>query len=172
MQSCQLSLGEHNCLHINTALGLRPDRSKHNLQINFCCLIAKHYIWLCRSKEHPPNLNNVLLYLKRIYQIENNASTVKNKWEPLLPYISLLTLIKHNYLLYISFLFCFVLTVPFYPRGKKKESKEQGEKKEKTDLTSLFAFSLLLSSQLMLCLFLGVCVCVFFFYFLSLFTCI
>ena len=91
MQSCQLSLGEHNYLHINTALGLRPDRSKHKLQINFCCLIAKHHIWLCRLKEHPPNLNNFLLYLKHIYQIENNASTVKNKWEPLLPYISLLT---------------------------------------------------------------------------------
>ena len=42
-------------------------------------------------KEHPPNLNNFLLYLKHIYQIENNASTVKNKWEPMLPYISLLT---------------------------------------------------------------------------------
>ena len=91
MQSCQLSLGEHNYLHINTALGLRPDRSKHKLQINFCCLIAKHYIWLCRLKEHPANLNNFLLYLKHIYQIENNASTEKNKWEPLLPYISLLT---------------------------------------------------------------------------------
>ena len=91
MQSCQLSLSEHNYLHINTALGLRPDRSKHKLQINFCCLLAKHHIWLCRSKEHPPNLNNFLHYLKHIYQIENNASTVKNKWEPLLPYISLLT---------------------------------------------------------------------------------
>ena len=54
MQSCQLSLSERNYLHINTALGLRPDRSKHKLQINFCCLLAKHHIWLCRSKEHPP----------------------------------------------------------------------------------------------------------------------
>ena len=92
MQSCQLSLGERNYLHINTALGLRPDRSKHKPQINFCCLIAKHYIRLCRLKEHPPNLtDNFLLYLKHIYQIENNVSTVKNKWEPLLAYISLLT---------------------------------------------------------------------------------
>ena len=73
MQSCQLSLGEHNYLHINTALGLRPDRSKHKL------------------KKNPPNLNNFLLYLKHIYQTENNASNVTNKWEPLLPYISLLT---------------------------------------------------------------------------------
>ena len=91
LSGCSLSLGEHNYLHINTALGLMPDSSKHKLQINFCCLIAKHHIWLCRSKEHPPNLNNFLLYLKHIYQIENNASTVKNKLEPLLPFISLLT---------------------------------------------------------------------------------
>ena len=177
MQSCQLSLGEHNYLHINTALGLRPDRSKHKLQINFCCLIAKHHIWLCRSKEHPPNLNNFLLYLKHIYQIKNNASTVKIKWEPFLPYISLLTLIKCKYLLYISFLFSFVLTVPLYLREKKgveRAGREKGKNGQDV-LTSVFAFSLLLSSQLMLCLFLGVCVCVrffFFFYFLSLFTCI
>jgi len=36
MQSFQLSLGEHNYLHINMALDLRPDGSKHKLQINFC----------------------------------------------------------------------------------------------------------------------------------------
>ena len=41
--------------------------------------------------------------------------------------LSLQNLIKNKYLLYISF---FVLTVPFYP-GKKKETREQGEKKEK-----------------------------------------
>ena len=52
---------------------------------------AGKYSQLCCLKELPPNLNNFLLYLKHIYQIENNASTVKNKWEPLLPYISLLT---------------------------------------------------------------------------------
>ena len=69
----------------------QADRSKHKLQISFCCLIAKHHIWLCRSKEPLPNLNNFLLYLKHIYQIENNAFTVKNKWKPLLPYMSLLT---------------------------------------------------------------------------------
>ena len=91
MQSCQLPLGELNYLLVKAALGLRPDRSKHKLHINFCCVIAKHYIWLCGFKEYPPILNNFLLYLKHIYQLENNAFTVKNKWEPLLPYISLLT---------------------------------------------------------------------------------
>ena len=94
------------------------------------------HIWLCRSKEHSPNLNDFLLYLKHIYQIENNASTVKNKWEPLLPYISLLTrvsktrsscqnLIKYKFLLYISFfvLFCLVSAVFFCPGETKKEKR-------------------------------------------------
>ena len=70
LKSCQFSLSENNYLHINMALDLRPDSSKHKLQINFCCLIAKYYIWLCRLKEHPPFLNNFLLYFKHIY--ENN----------------------------------------------------------------------------------------------------
>ena len=33
------------------ALDLRPDGCKNKLQINFCCLNAKHYIWLCRQKK-------------------------------------------------------------------------------------------------------------------------
>ena len=49
--------------------------------------------------------------------------------------LSLQNLIKYKYLLYISF--CFVLTVPFYPRKKKERKKKgnerTGEKKEKTD---------------------------------------
>ena len=68
-------------------------------------------------------------------------------------------LIKYKYLLYISFLFCLVSTVPFYPREKKGNERVGREKgKNGPDvLTSLFAFSLLLSSQLMLCLLLDVC---------------
>ena len=125
LSGCSLSLGEHNYLHINTALGLRPDSSKHKLQINFCCLIAKHHIWLCRLKEHPPNLNNFLLYLKHIYQIENNASTVKNKWEPLLPFISLLTWVSKTF----SVLFGFDCAL--LPKIKKKRKRKSSERKRK-----------------------------------------
>ena len=149
LSGCSLSLGEHNYLHRNTALGLRPDSSKHKLQINFCCLIAKHHIWLCRSKEHPPNLNNFLLYLKHIYQIENNASTVKNKWEPLLPFISLLTWVSKTF----SVLFGFdcALLPKIKKKGNGRAVREKGKNGQDV-LTSLFAFSLLLSSQLMLCM--------------------
>ena len=54
--------------------------------------------------------------------------------------------------------------MPFYPRKKKIKGNERaGREKGKNGqdvLTSLFAFSLLLSSQWMLSLVLGVCVCV------------
>ena len=79
-------------------------------------------------------------------------------------FTSLQILIKYKYLLYISFLFCLVSTVPFYSRKKKgkRKSRERKTKKGPDVSTSLFAFSLLLSSQLM-------CVSFFFLFFLFLF---
>ena len=73
--------------------------------------------------------------------------------------LSLQNLIKNKYLLYISFLFCLVSTVPLYPwekKGKERAGREKGKNGQDV-LTSLFAFSLLLSFQLMLCLLLDVC---------------
>ena len=43
---CSVSLVGHRPLEPDTALGQRPDSSKDKLQINFCCLNAKYYIWL------------------------------------------------------------------------------------------------------------------------------
>ena len=76
--------------------------------------------------------------------------------------LSLQNLIKYKYLLCISFLFCLVSTVPFCPRKKKEKKGNERVRREKGKkgpdvLTSLFAFSLLLSSQL---------ICVIFFFFL------
>ena len=66
------------------------------------------------------------------------------------PYMSLQNVIKYKYLLYISFLFCLVSTVLFYPREKKGNERVGREKGKKGPdvLISLFAFSLLLSSQI------------------------
>ena len=84
LQSCQV-IAKETPLEPDTALGLRPDNSKNKLQINFCCLNAKYYIWLCRQKKCPPKLDNFLQYLKHIYEIENNNTTIAlKKWEPLL----------------------------------------------------------------------------------------
>ena len=74
--------------------------------------------------------------------------------------LSLQNLIKYKYLLYISF-FWFGFDCPLLPKKKKTKGNERtGREKGKNGpdaLTSLFAFSLLLSSQLMLCLLLDVC---------------
>ena len=43
-------------LQLGTALGLKLDISKYKLQINFGCLLAKYYIWICKLKTFPPIL--------------------------------------------------------------------------------------------------------------------
>jgi len=84
LQSCHV-IAKETALKPAIALGLKPDGSKYKLQINLCCLNAKYYIWLCRQKKCSPKLNNFLRYLKHIYEIENNTTTIALKtWEPLL----------------------------------------------------------------------------------------
>jgi len=71
-------------LEIGTALGLNPDRSKYKLQINFRCLLAKYYVWICKHKEFPPKLNDFLRYMKHVNEIENKANTFnQKKWDPI-----------------------------------------------------------------------------------------
>ena len=69
LQSCQV-FAKETTLEPDTALGLRPDSSKHKVQINFCCLTAKYYIWLCRQKKCSQKLKDFLLYFKHIYEME------------------------------------------------------------------------------------------------------
>ena len=69
-------------LDMTTALGLTPDSSSFKLHINFCCLIAKNFIWICRSKECFPIHNNFLFYLRHIYQLENKTPSNTKKWKP------------------------------------------------------------------------------------------
>ena len=63
--SCQV-IAKETSLEPGTALGLRPDSSKHKLKINFYRLNAKYYIWLWRQKKCSPKL----LFLKQIYEME------------------------------------------------------------------------------------------------------
>lgn len=88
LEICQVIVKEKP-LQPDTALGLKPDSSKYKLQINFCCLNAKYYIWLCRLKECDPKLNNFLRYLRYIQELENNSNTTasQKKWEPLEPFL-------------------------------------------------------------------------------------
>ena len=84
LQSCQILTTENN-LHLETALGLKPDSSNFKLQINFCCLLAKQHIWICRLRELHPTQNNFLIYLKHIHLLENKTPSNTKKWKPFLP---------------------------------------------------------------------------------------
>ena len=70
LQSCQV-VAKETPLEYVTALGLRPDSSNHQLQINFCCLIAKYYICgPCRLNKMFSRIKRLLiLYLKHIYEM-------------------------------------------------------------------------------------------------------
>ena len=69
-------LHQHNILPQNcalsklNALGLRPDSSKNNRIIDFISLLARFFIWICRSKERKPTLESFCSYLKFYKEIE------------------------------------------------------------------------------------------------------
>ena len=85
LQSGRIIEKDSRSLEADAALGLRPDNSKYELQINFCFLIAKYFIWICKLKECIPKLNDFLSYLRHFFKIENDGRTVAKKWEALLP---------------------------------------------------------------------------------------
>ena len=61
LQSCQI-LQPGSYLDMTTALGLTPDSSSFKLHINFCCLIAKNFIWICSQiKRMSPNSQQFLV---------------------------------------------------------------------------------------------------------------
>ena len=85
LQSGRIIEKDSRSLEADAALGLRSDNSKYELQINFCFLIAKYFIWICKLKECTPKLSDFLSYLRHFFKIENDGRTVAKKWQPLLP---------------------------------------------------------------------------------------
>ena len=67
-------------------LGLKPDTTKFALQLNFCFLIARHYIWRCKTSNKVPQLNMFLAVLKSQFKIESyKQAPTSKKWDPLMP---------------------------------------------------------------------------------------
>ena len=60
-----------------TALGLRPDQSKFSRTVNLCCLLTRYYIWICKSKESSPNMNNFLFFVKSQYKLDAKGKAEK-----------------------------------------------------------------------------------------------
>ena len=52
---------ESYAMNITVSLGITPDSSKNHHQINFCCLLARYYICICKNKETIPK-NRKLCY--------------------------------------------------------------------------------------------------------------
>ena len=50
---------------VSILLGLKPDTSKNKAAINFVLLLARFYIWLCRSRGNIPTSGNFKLLLKQ-----------------------------------------------------------------------------------------------------------
>ena len=72
LKLCQIIPDSYSA-DMTVSLGLRSDSSKLQRQINFCFLIARHYIWLCKTKESVPLLQGFLKHLKTIYNIQVQA---------------------------------------------------------------------------------------------------
>ena len=69
-------------MNIAVALGITPSSSENHHQINFCCLLARYYIWRCKINETTPKAEGFLQYLKSIYSIEvKTGDTPPKKWE-------------------------------------------------------------------------------------------
>ena len=73
---------------IAVLLGLRPATSKFSLQLNFCFLLARHYIWGCKTSNKIPKLKMFLTVLKSQFNIESyKLGLISKKWDPIIPTI-------------------------------------------------------------------------------------
>ena len=77
---------ESYSLKMTTALGLKPDTSNFKLQINYCLLLARFFVWCCKVKEKGMRWCNFKQILKRNFEIETTTPQNKlelKKWNPL-----------------------------------------------------------------------------------------
>ena len=54
--------------------GLKPDSSKFHHQVNFYFLIARHFIWLCKTKDSTPSFQDFLKYLKLLHRVHVHST--------------------------------------------------------------------------------------------------
>ena len=81
LTQCKI-IPNNNSLECTVAMGLTPDSSQYHYQINFCCLLARHFIWLCHTKETIPHIDGFRRYLKLTYETEQiSKTTTLKKWE-------------------------------------------------------------------------------------------
>ena len=55
---------------ITVFLGLRPDTSTFSVQLNFCFLLARHYIWCCKTSNKTSLLEGLIMVLKSQFYMD------------------------------------------------------------------------------------------------------
>ena len=80
LQAFKIVSKEDN-LQVDVALVLRPDNSKHKLQINFILLLSKYFIWMCKSNQCIPRVEEFLQFVKVNHLIEKKDPQSSRKWE-------------------------------------------------------------------------------------------
>ena len=89
LKGCKL-VQKSYILKITTALGLRPDTSNFKLQIDYCLLQARFFVWCCKVKEKIMSWINFKQILKRNFEIETAGHPNKlelKKWTLLSPFL-------------------------------------------------------------------------------------
>ena len=89
LKECKV-VQESYILEITTALGLRPDTSSLKLQINYCLLQARFFVWCCKVKGKTISWINFKQILKRNFEIETAGHPNKlelKKWTFLSPFL-------------------------------------------------------------------------------------
>ena len=89
LKECKV-VQESYILEITTALGLRPDTSNLKLQINYCLLQARFFVWCCKVKGKTISWINFKQILKRNFEIETAGNPNKlelKKWTLLSPFL-------------------------------------------------------------------------------------
>ena len=90
LKECKV-VQESYILEKTTALGLRPDTSNLKLQINYCLLPARFFVWCCKVKGKIKSWINFKQILKRNFEIETAGHPKKlelKKWTLLSPFLS------------------------------------------------------------------------------------
>ena len=72
---------ENYVLETVEPIELKSDSAKSTCQLDFCFLIARYYIWLCKNKESVLELNGFLDFFKSMCVIQETTETenVKSK---------------------------------------------------------------------------------------------
>ena len=77
-------------INITTALGLTQSTSRKPFLLSFCFLVARNYIWNCRTNDNKPIFKSYLCQLEKYYQMEcSENENLRNEIKAMFPSFNL-----------------------------------------------------------------------------------